>query len=367
MDFAFNEEQQMLREQARSFLSDRFPEERVVELAESDEGWDPKAWAEIAELGWLGLSAPESVGGAGMGFIEESVLFEEMGKALMPGPYLSTVALCLRSLEKNDELFGRAVSGEATFTLAWAEPVGSTLLRDAARDDLETKAEGSGGSATLSGEKILVPDLQFASHVLVTARGTEGVGVWAVEKENAEAAQVATLDGTRRYGSLHLANIPATEVVPPADAPDVLERTRLRVLAALSVEAVGVAQRALEFALTHAKERTQFGKPIGSYQAVSHQVANSYVAVELARSLAYWAAWCVAEGDVQADTATAAAKAVASEAAVEGCERAIQVLGGIGFTWEHFAHRLYKRAQWIDSFEGFGAVHRAQLASRILA
>jgi alkylation response protein AidB-like acyl-CoA dehydrogenase len=147
----------------------------------------------------------------------------------------------------------------------------------------------------------------------------------------------------------------------------VLERIRLRVLAALAVEAVGVAQRALEFAETHAKERTQFGKPIGSYQAVSHQVADSYVSVELARSLAYWAAWCVAENDPQASTAAAAAKAVAAEAAVQNSERAIQVLGGIGFTWEHFAHRLYKRAQWIDSFEGFGTVHRAQVADAILA
>jgi alkylation response protein AidB-like acyl-CoA dehydrogenase len=367
VDFAFNEEQDMLREQARSFLSNRFGDDRVAELSESDEGWDPKAWAEVAELGWLGLSAPESAGGSGMGFIEETVIFEEMGRALVPGPFFSTVALCHPSLEKNEELLGLAVSGRATFTLAWAESGGSGDLADAARNDIRTKAEGSGDSATLSGEKILVPDLNCVDRVLVTAAGADGVGIWAIEKAAAEVTILPTLDGTRRYGTLLLQGTPATVVVSGADAAEVLERTRLRALAALSVEAVGVAQRALEFGLTHAKERTQFGKPIGSYQAVAHQVADSYVAVELARSLAYWAAWCVAEGDEQAGSATAAAKAFAAEAAVGGCERAIQVLGGIGFTYEHFAHRLYKRAQWLDSFEGFGAAHRAHLADRLLA
>jgi alkylation response protein AidB-like acyl-CoA dehydrogenase len=365
VDFAFNEEQMMLREQARSFLDKKFPEERVVELAQSDEGWDPSAWSEIAELGWLGLSSPEDVGGAGMGFIEEVVLFEEMGRTLFPGPYFSTVGLCLPALEASPELLGKAVSGEATFTLAWAESGVPSLIPGP--DGLSTKAESSDGNWTLSGEKVLVPDLALVTHVLVTAGGPDGVGIWCVERSVADATQLSTLDATRRYGTFSLNSVPATLVVAPGQADDVLERIRLRSLAAMAVEAVGVAQKALDFALTHAKERTQFGKPIGSYQAVSHQVANSYVALELARSLAYWASWCVAEGDPQAAVAAAAAKATAAEAAVEGCERAIQVLGGIGFTWEHFAHRLYKRAQWIDAFEGFGSAHRAQVAASILA
>ncbi|MEA2460019.1 MAG: hypothetical protein QOH90_196 [Actinomycetota bacterium] len=365
MDFAFNEEQQMLRDQARSFLADKFAEDRVVELAQSDEGWDSGSWTEIANLGWLGLSSPEELGGAGMGFLEETVLFEELGSALAPVPYLATVGLCLPALESSPELLGQAVSGEATFTLAWAEPTGSALLRDAGNDP-ETKAEGSNGSWSLTGEKTLVPDLGLVSHVLVTARTSDGVGIWVVKKEDATPNSLSTLDTTRRYGTLSLAGTPATLLVDTAGTPEVLERIRLRVLAALAVEAVGVAQKALEFAETHAKERTQFGKPIGSYQAVSHQVADSYVSVELARSLSYWAAWCVAENDPQASTAAAAAKAVAAEAAVQNSERAIQVLGGIGFTWEHFAHRLYKRAQWIDSFEGFGTVHRAQVADAVL-
>jgi alkylation response protein AidB-like acyl-CoA dehydrogenase len=140
----------------------------------------------------------------------------------------------------------------------------------------------------------------------------------------------------------------------------------MRTLAALSVEAVGVATTAVELARSYVSERKQFGKPIGAYQAVSHQVADAYMAVELARSLAYWAAWCVDQHDPQAPVAVAAAKSSAGEAAVFACERAIQVHGGIGFTWEHVLHRLYKRAQWIDSFEGPGARHREEVAEHLL-
>ena len=137
-------------------------------------------------------------------------------------------------------------------------------------------------------------------------------------------------------------------------------------LAALSLEAVGIGAKALELAIEHAKTREQFGKPIGTYQAVSHQLANTYVEMELARSLAYWAAWCVAEGDEQVDIACAAAKAYCGDAAVDACERSIQVHGGIGFTWEHVLHVYYKRALWIQARDGYAAKHRARIASHLL-
>ena len=137
-------------------------------------------------------------------------------------------------------------------------------------------------------------------------------------------------------------------------------------LAALALEAVGIAQKALELGVEHAKTREQFGRPIGVYQAVSHQLANTYVETELARSLAYWAAWCVAEDDERTPVAAAAAKSYAAEAAVAACERSIQVHGGMGFTWEHVLHRYYKRAQWIEAFGGYGRVHRARVAAHLL-
>ncbi|MGH2747475.1 MAG: acyl-CoA dehydrogenase family protein [Actinomycetota bacterium] len=366
MDFAFSEEQQMLREQARAFMADKLPLETVAGLADSDDGWDPKSWRQIAELGWVGLSSPEAAGGAGMSFIDEAVLFEELGYALYPGPYFSTVALALPALESNPDLLSAVAAGEASATLAWAEPGGPSALRDAGR--VATTAERAGERWTLSGTKALVPDLGLVDTVVVVARAPEGIGLWAIEAagEGVERTSLSTMDTTRRLGRLSLEAVPATVLVVPGDADAVVERIRRRALASLALEAVGIAQRAFELAQEHAGERRQFDKPIGVYQAVSHQIANTYMECELARSLAYWAAWCVAENE-QAALASATAKAAAAEAAVDACERSIQVHGGIGFTWEHALHRLYKRAQWIESFEGYGSAHRSEIAAHVLA
>lgn len=366
MDFAFSEEQQMLREQARAFLADKLPLEKVAELADSDDGWDPKSWRQIAELGWVGLSSSEAAGGAGMTLIDEAVLFEELGYALYPGPYFSTVALALPALELKPDLLSPVAGGETSATLAWAEPGSVSSLRDAQR--VATKAEGAGDGWTLSGAKTLVPDLGLVDQVVVVARAPDGIGLWLVEATGAgvERTSLSTMDTTRRLGRLLLEAAPAVALVSPGEADEVIERIRRRALAVLALEAVGIAQRTLELAQEHVGERQQFGKPIGVYQAVSHQVADTYMECELARSLAYWAAWCVAE-DEQASLASATAKAVAGESASRACERSIQIHGGIGFTWEHVLHRLYKRAQWIESFEGYGSSHRAQIADHILA
>jgi alkylation response protein AidB-like acyl-CoA dehydrogenase len=311
VDFSFTEDQETLRREARAFLAERFPAERVAELADSEAGWDPASWSELAELGWLGVSVGEEQGGAGLGFLEEAVLIEELGRALYPGPYFSTVALALPALSPEQQ--SEVAAGEARW------------------------------SAEVDG---LVPDLAAVD--------------WVVRDGNAARSQgqtLPTMDSTRRLGRL----APEAEAGPPVGAVD-----RPRVLAALAVEAVGVAQRALELGVEHAGTRTQFGRPIGVYQAVSHRLADTYVETELARSLAYWAAWCVAESDRQAAVAAPAAKSFAADAAVAACERAIQVHGGIGFTWEHVLHRYYKRAQWIQAFGGFGAALRAEVAHSVL-
>ncbi|MFP5351707.1 MAG: acyl-CoA dehydrogenase family protein [Actinomycetota bacterium] len=363
MDFAFSEEQQMLRDSARGFLQSKFTPERVAELADSDEGWDRASWGEIAELGWLGLSVPEDNGGAGFGFIEEAVVFEELGRALYPGPYFSTVGLALPALIGSDAL-EKVVSGDSVVTFAWAEGSGPQRLADL--DGLSTKAEQDNGGWKLSGEKAFVPDAAAADLAVVAASATEGVGLYLVDLADAQVTSDSTMDPTRRLGRIRLDGVPARQLVGPQDSGTVLSRIRLRALSALALEAVGIAQTALDLAKAYVTERKQFDKPIGAYQAVSHQVANTYVDLELARSLAYWAAWCVSESDDQAPVAVAAAKSAAAEAAVSACERSIQVHGGIGFTWEHPLHRYYKRAQWIDSFDGFGAEHRKEVAAAIL-
>ena len=363
MDFAFSEEQQMLREQARAFFADKSPPERAAELAVSERGWDRALWPQMAELGWIGLSVPEDKGGAGFGFLEEAVLFEEMGYSLYPGPYFATVGLALPALVDDEDL-ARVIGGEAPATLAYAEPSGPSSFHD--MDSVGTKAERTNGSWQLSGEKYLVPDAQAGGYAVVVARTADGAALFRVELTDANVSATTTVDTTRRLARLVLDGAEGKLLVGEDQSAKVLEKIRLRALASLSLEAVGIAQRALELAMGHATERKQFEKPIGAYQAVSHQISNIYMETELARSLAYWAAWCVAESDEQASVAVAAAKSAAAEAAVTACERSIQVHGGIGFTWEHILHRYYKRAQWIDSFEGFGSQQRKTIAQRLL-
>jgi len=272
-----------------------------------DRDWDAPAddrWRELAELGWLDVAEAE------LGFVEEALLLEEMGYACYPGPYLAHV-MTLPSLGADD----RAA---------------------AARGDVRWSAEGGG----------LTPWLLQVDRVI----DSDG------NAQPARGEELASIDPSRPVGRLERTN---GEPVPGGRA---VHRAR----AALAAEAVGVAQRALDLGVEHAKTRQQFGKPIGTYQAVAHQLADTYTDVELARSLAYWAAWCIAEDDEQAPVAAAAANAFCTEAAVRACERSIQVHGGIGFTWEHALHRFYKRALWLNQFGTPASKLRLQIADAIL-
>ena len=401
MDFAFSAEQDMLRAAARDYLSDRYPIERVVEVADGELGSDPAAWPQLVGLGWVGLSVPEGHGGAGMSFLDEVVLFEEAGRALLPAPYFATVGLALPALAAaapagggTDTLLAGVLAGERTATLAWAEADGPVALVDV--EAVSVTASRTPDGWALTGTKRFVPDLAAVSDVIVVARAEDGVGLWRVElragtvggadvgSEVAAAVSAAvsaavgaevgaavvvphsTMDRTRRLGDLVLAATPATLLVSPGQAKPVLEQVRLRALAALAGEAVGVAERCLEIAAEYTKTRQQFGRVIGTYQGVSHRIADIFVALQLARSLAYWAAWAVSVGAAEAPLACAAAKSAAGEAAVFAAENAIQAMGGIGFTWDHPLHRYYKRALGIDAFEGYGREHRADIAAALL-
>jgi len=368
VDFAFTEEQEMLREQVRSLLASEYPSERVAELAESADGWDDRSWKKMAELGWTGLSIPEEHGGAGMGFLDEAVLFEELGYGLFPGPYFATIALSLPALQSAGERVSKVLEGvadgSARVTLATTEPDGARSIEDVER--VGTSAEPDGDNWTLTGIKDLVVDLGSATHVVVSARAGEGVGLWLVEPSPGATRSLETVDSTRRLGRLTLDSNPAVLLVEPEDAAPVLRNVRLRSRAALALEAVGVSQKVLELAREYTSERKQFDRPIASYQAVSHQVSDIYMHTELARSMAYWAAWCVGTSDEGADRATASAAALASESAVAACEGSIQVHGGIGFTWEHILHRYYKRALGIANFNGTPTSQRAAVAADLL-
>jgi alkylation response protein AidB-like acyl-CoA dehydrogenase len=329
MDFAFSSEQELLRSSVRDYLRDRYGDERVVALAESDAGWDPSSWRELADMGWLDPS---------LGLLDHAVIAEESAYALLPAPWFSTVALAWPLLDSG--LREAVGSGERSVTLA-------------------THGSVSASEGSLTGVMTLVPDLTSVTDVVVVADD----GVYVVEATRDLVVPRSTMDRTRRLGELRLDRTPARRL--DAD-PSALSVVRRRALALAACEAVGVAQRALDLAAAYTKTREQFGRVIGTYQAVSHRVADIFVTLQLARSLAYWAAWAVSEDDAQADVAVSAAKAAATEGAVLACEYAIQVHGGIGFTYEHILHRYYKRAQWLEAFEGHGRAHRAAVAAAIL-
>jgi alkylation response protein AidB-like acyl-CoA dehydrogenase len=360
MHFSLSEDQLALQASVREFLADRYPPERIAEIADSPDGFDPALWTEVAELGWAGVGVPEDAGGLGMGFVEEAVVLEQLGWGLFPGPYLSSVTLALPALAGDRELVERVVSGKSAATLALPEADGAGYAH------LESERDGE--SWRVSGTALFVADLVEADIIVVASRGPREPGVFAVERDEGAVAvfSLPTVDTTRRMGRLELAGAEARRLAVADEAERLLENVRLRAQAGLAAEAVGVAARALELAVAYAGEREQFGRKIGVYQAVSHRLADVYVAVENARSLAYWAAWAVEQEADDADSAAAAAKAVASEAAVAACEAAIQVHGGLGFTWEHPLHRYYKRALGTSAWLGWPAEHRARIAAALL-
>jgi alkylation response protein AidB-like acyl-CoA dehydrogenase len=305
MDFTLTDEQLELKRQARAWLGERYRLDRDWDSPQDDR------WAELAELGWLGVSVGEAEGGAGLGFVEEAILLEELGYALYPGPYLATVGIALAALGPEDRAAVAAGKVKWSVEVNWLTPwLGSV-------------------------DKVV--DMEGLAQV---ARGEE----------------LPTVDPSRPVGRLERTN--GTPLPGPRDIP--------RARTAMAAEAIGVAQRVLELGIEHATTRKQFGKPIGVYQAVSHQLANTYADVELARSLVYWAAWCVAQEDDQAPVAAAAAKAFAAEAAVAACERSIQVHGGTGFTWEHPLHRFYKRALWLEGLGSRPSELRGEVADAVL-
>jgi alkylation response protein AidB-like acyl-CoA dehydrogenase len=346
MDFAFSDEQELLRGAAREFLADRYPADKVVALADSEAGWNPSIWKELADLGWLD---PD------LGMLEHAVLAEETGSALLPAPWWSTIGLAGALLDT--ELRDGVSAGERSVTVAWAEAGGPATLLAAATSSATTASSGA-----LTGTKVRVPDLTSVTDVIVVTSD----GLYAVDltANTGSITARSTIDRTRRLGELTLDGTPARKLDVSSEA---LSAARRQSLALIACESVGVAQKALDLAADYTKERQQFGRIIGTYQGVSHRVANTFVSVQLARSMAYWAAWAVSADDPEADLAVAGASVSAGEGAIFACEQSIQAHGGIGFTWEHVLHRYYKRAQWNHGFEGTGRPHRAAIADAVLA
>ena len=375
MDFGFNADQEMLRATARKFFENECTSEFVRARMAEDGGFTEEFWTKLAEQGWLGLVYPEQYGGAGLGFVDLTVLMEEMGRAVMPGPFFSTLLLGgLTILEagsdaQKKEWLTKIAEGQARVSLAWTEP---SARWDAA--GVTTTAAPSGGGFTLSGTKLFVPDAHVAHALVVVARtrdaGEDGISLFVVPT-NAKGVSITllpTMDQTRKLCEVKLDHVavPASALLGAKDGGWLpLARVVQRATVALCAEMCGGAQKVLDMTTEYAKIRIAFGKPIGSYQGVKHKAADMLVEVENAKSLTYYAAWAVDENVPEAALAASMAKAYASDAFRKVAGAGIQLHGGIGFTWEHDLHLYFKRAKSSEFTFGDATYHRERVAQLI--
>jgi len=369
MNFAFSEEQEQLRGIVRSFLEGKSAEADVREQMETESGFDDNVWKQMGEqMGLQGLIIPEEHGGQGYGYVELIVVLEEMGRSLLCAPYFSTVVLAANTLLQSGDAEAQAehlpgiAAGTTIAALALTEENGGW---DEA--SVEMTASGSAGSFTLSGTKSYVIDGHTADLLIVAARTDAGVSLFSVDPgaDGVTRTPLATMDQTRKQAKIEFADVPATLIGTDGGGWATLETVLDLAAVALAAEQVGGAQMCLEMAVEYAKVRVQFGRPIGSFQAIKHKCADMLLEVESAKSAAYYAGWCAAEMNDELPSVASLAKAYCSEAYFHAAAENIQIHGGIGFTWEHPAHLYFKRAKSSELLFGDPAYHRELLAQRI--
>ena len=369
VNFAFNEEQEELRKTVRQFLEAKSSEDAVREQMDTEAGFDAAVWSQMGEqMGLQGLIVPEEFGGSGYGYIELVVILEEMGRALLCAPFFSTVVLAANTLIHSGDDAAKAAhlpgiaSGETIATLAFTEENGRW---DEA--GITATATKDGDAYKLNGTKMYVLDGHTANLLIVAARTDAGVSLFAVEGGAAGLTRtpLATMDQTRKQAKVELVDVPGTLIGADGEGWTVLERVLDLAAVGLAAEQVGGAQFVLEMAVQYAKDRVQFGRPIGSFQAIKHKCADMLLEVESAKSAAYYAGWAAAELNDELPSVASLAKAYCSEAYFHAAAENIQIHGGIGFTWEHPAHLYFKRAKSSELLFGDPTYHRELLAQRI--
>ncbi|MET7680479.1 acyl-CoA dehydrogenase family protein [Streptomyces sp. NPDC005423] len=366
MALTLTEEQDELRAILRRFLSEKSPSAAVRRWSESEEGHDPALWRQMAgQLGLQGMALPTEYGGAGCGPVELGVVVQELGRSLLPSPYFATVALAGQALTVSGDGTAKArwlpaiADGSLTATLALAEESGSWRP-----EDVTAAAHRGAGGWTLSGTKMFVIDGDSAGLLLVVARADTGPALFAVEggAPGVTRARLDALDPTRRLARIDLDGAPARRIGPDGDASAYLRAVTDLALVALAAEQVGGAQACLDAAVGYAGIRVQFGRPIGSFQAIKHKCADMLLEVESARSAAYHAASVAAREPAALSAPAALAAAYCSDAFTHAAKENLQIHGGIGYTWEHDAHLYLKRAKSSEHLFGAPVTHRARLA-----
>jgi alkylation response protein AidB-like acyl-CoA dehydrogenase len=374
VDFGFSEEQEMLRQSARALLEKECPSAVVRKMMEDERGFDPALWKKMAELGWLGLVIPEKYGGGGLSYVDLVLIMEEMGRVVLPSPFIWTVmfAEAIKRAghdQQKASLLAKIASGELIATVAYLEP--SAVW---SADGVAMTARKEGAGYVLDGTKLFVNDGHIADCILVAARtsetGNRGITLFALDTKQSGIAvtRLTTMDQTRKLAELKFTAVKAggADVVGEegngwSTLSEVVDRGKVM----LAGEMMGGAQKVLEMTVDYAKVRVQFGRPIGSFQAVQHKCANMMIDVEGAKSAAYYASWAVSNEVTEAPLAAALAKAAASDAFRRVSADGIQLHGGIGFTWDHDMHLYFKRAKSSEFTFGDASWNRELVAQGI--
>jgi alkylation response protein AidB-like acyl-CoA dehydrogenase len=377
MDFTLSEEQEMLRDTARRFLADKADTAVVRRLMETESGFDHDHWVEIANQGWQAMAIPEEYGGAGFTFMEQAILMEEMGRSLFPSPFLSSIVLgadlilTAGSNDQKQEILPAVAAGEHRLAFAHLERGG-----DWGPDGVTMSAVQDGADLVLDGTKAYVIDGHTAQLFVVAVRSEEGSSgrdgislvIVPADADGVTSVRTETLDQTRKQAEVTFTavRVPQAAILGvPGEGWDAVAAVLRRAAVALAFEQVGGAQECLDMSVEYAKVRVQFGRPIGSFQAIKHKCAEMLVEVEAARSAAYYAGWVVAHDDSDIAVAAPLAKSYCSEAYSHAAGENIQIHGGIGFTWEHDAHLYFKRAKTDELLFDTPTAHRGRLAEAL--
>src|SRR5512134_3692071 len=372
MDFSFTPDQTLLKNSARAFLDEHCKPATIRLLWDDPRGESEAMWKEMAQLGWLGLSLPEEHGGSALGMVETALLLEELGRAAYPGPYWPTMLAASAIAETGTEAqkqrwLGAIASGDARATVALLD-----ADLDWSPDAIATRAEKTPAGWTLSGVKRYVAWSHVADVLLVPARTPEGVSLFLVDPAAAglTSSPVQCMDPGTRWAQLTFDRVPVRgeDVLGTSGAGGpLLQRLLRRAGVGAAAEMLGAARRCLDMAVGYAKVREQFGQPIGSFQAIRHKCAEMLLEVENSHAAVYYAAWALDAGADDADLAASVAKAYVGDAARRVCGDAIQVHGGIGFTWEYDLHLYFKRAKALEVQYGDADHHRELITRRVTA
>ncbi|MFT6580786.1 MAG: alkylation response protein AidB-like acyl-CoA dehydrogenase [Alphaproteobacteria bacterium] len=373
MKFSFTEEQQEFRFVLRRFLQDNSPTTEVRRLMETDEGCDPDVWRQVCQdLGLTGVHIPEAYGGQGFGLVELGIVLEEMGRALLCSPYFASTVLAATAIlnggseENKITLLPPIAAGEVVATLAFAEDSGRWDC-----ESVEMTAESDGDGYVLSGHKSFVLDGCSAAQIVVAARkpgtsGDDGVSLFLVtaDADGLSRKTLKSMDPTRKLARLEFNKVAATLLGEEGAAASPLEKTIDQAALCLASEMVGGADILRESAVEYSLLRVQFGRAVGSFQAIKHKAADMLLEVEMAKAAAYYAAGAHDEGDADWPAMASLAKASAGDAYMQAAIHTVQMHGGIGFTWDNDTHLWFKRAKSSEVFLGDSAHHRELMMQR---